>query len=61
MDESFIEIKVESPCIRNCCLDEQDICLGCFRKIDEIVGWQNKPEQEKRDIIKLCQLRARKR
>ena len=30
---------VESPCVRNCCLDDDDICMGCFRSVDEITGW----------------------
>ena len=30
---------LESPCVRNCCLNEQDICLGCFRSIGEICHW----------------------
>lgn len=28
-----------SPCIRKCCLNEHDICLGCFRSLDEILHW----------------------
>ncbi|MGR8998446.1 MAG: DUF1289 domain-containing protein [Gammaproteobacteria bacterium] len=28
-----------SPCIRNCCLDTDDICLGCFRSLTEITRW----------------------
>ncbi|MGD8673568.1 MAG: DUF1289 domain-containing protein [Thiogranum sp.] len=27
-----------SPCIRNCCLREDDVCPGCFRSLDEIVA-----------------------
>jgi len=30
---------VISPCIRKCCLNEQDVCLGCFRSLAEITGW----------------------
>ncbi|HED52489.1 MAG TPA: DUF1289 domain-containing protein [Gammaproteobacteria bacterium] len=30
---------VTSPCIRNCCLDENDICLGCYRSLTEICAW----------------------
>ncbi|MFW5450970.1 MAG: DUF1289 domain-containing protein [Methylophagaceae bacterium] len=30
---------MESPCIRNCCLDSDEICLGCFRSIKEIIQW----------------------
>lgn len=37
---------IDSPCIRNCCLDESDICLGCFRSLDEILQWGSAtPEQ----------------
>lgn len=30
---------VASPCVRNCCLNEDDVCLGCFRSITEITQW----------------------
>lgn len=29
----------DSPCVRNCCLNDDDICLGCFRSLDEIRNW----------------------
>ncbi|MCK5359347.1 MAG: DUF1289 domain-containing protein, partial [Gammaproteobacteria bacterium] len=22
---------VASPCVDNCCLNEEDVCMGCFR------------------------------
>ena len=28
-----------SPCVRNCCLDDDDVCLGCGRKLEEILAW----------------------
>jgi len=28
-----------SPCIRQCCLDDADECLGCGRTLDEIKAW----------------------
>jgi predicted Fe-S protein YdhL (DUF1289 family) len=28
-----------SPCVRNCCLDDADVCLGCGRHLDEILAW----------------------
>lgn len=30
----------ESPCVRNCCLDADDVCLGCGRHLQEIIAWQ---------------------
>ena len=31
---------ISNPCVRNCCLDDDDVCLGCFRTLDEILGWR---------------------
>ena len=28
-----------SPCIRHCTLDEVDICVGCGRSLQDILGW----------------------
>ncbi len=36
---SDITRSVQSPCIRNCCLDDDLTCLGCFRSIEEIKEW----------------------
>jgi len=49
---------VESPCIRNCCLDGKDICLGCFRHLDEITGWQGFTNKEKKKVLLKCQQRC---
>jgi len=43
---------VESPCIRNCCLSENDICLGCFRSLEEITRWNEADNQERINILK---------
>ncbi|AMK76872.1 MULTISPECIES: DUF1289 domain-containing protein [Methylomonas] len=34
-----------SPCVRNCCLNDDDICLGCFRSLDEIRLWSTADTQ----------------
>jgi len=47
----------DSPCVSNCCLDEDDICLGCFRHIDEIVAWRSYTSEEKQQITNRCQQR----
>jgi len=51
---------VDSPCVRNCCLDEEDICVGCFRHVDEIVAWRSYSSQEKQQVITLSQQRRDK-
>ena len=50
--------RVASPCVRNCCLDENDICLGCFRSITEICGWATASDAERREILARCQVRG---
>jgi predicted Fe-S protein YdhL (DUF1289 family) len=53
MSDEIKSISV-SPCINKCCLDEDDICLGCFRSIDEITGWNEATDCQKSLIIKNC-------
>ncbi|HEV2213209.1 MAG TPA: DUF1289 domain-containing protein [Gammaproteobacteria bacterium] len=43
---------VPSPCIRNCCLDEQDVCLGCGRSLDEIRLWSESGDAERLAILR---------
>jgi predicted Fe-S protein YdhL (DUF1289 family) len=43
--------EVSSPCVRNCCLDEDDVCLGCFRTIEEIMRWGGIDDEEKHKIL----------
>ncbi|POC29789.1 DUF1289 domain-containing protein [Vibrio vulnificus] len=31
--------RFDNPCIRHCCLNEEDVCLGCGRHLNEILGW----------------------
>jgi predicted Fe-S protein YdhL (DUF1289 family) len=52
---------VPTPCVRNCCLDEDDICLGCYRSISEIVHWSDASEEEKIAVLIRCRLRYKQR
>ena len=42
---------VISPCINICKLDENKICIGCYRTIDEITNWTKSTDQEKLSIL----------
>ncbi|MBN4080313.1 DUF1289 domain-containing protein [Beggiatoa alba] len=42
--------QIASPCVRNCCLNEDDVCLGCFRHVDEIMEW-SMVEDARRECI----------
>jgi len=48
---------VYSPCIRNCCLSQEDICLGCFRSLDEILCWGAATDQKKQQILNVIKIR----
>ena len=48
---------VNSPCVRNCCLDQLDYCLGCFRHLEEITGWAGFSDEKKRQVLEQCRLR----
>lgn len=53
---------IVSPCIRNCCLDDHDICVGCGRSLSEIARWSTSNNSEKQFILSAAaerrQLRA---
>ena len=49
-----------SPCVSNCCLNEEDICLGCFRSLAEITGWSQASDSGKQDIIVNTKIRREK-
>lgn len=54
-----MESVVESPCVRNCCLNEDDVCLGCFRSLVEITRWTTVNNQGKQDIVRNAEQRRR--
>lgn len=40
-----------NPCVRNCCLNEEDICLGCGRSYQEILDWHSADEAQRQLIL----------
>jgi len=51
---------VPSPCRRECCLDDQDICIGCGRSLAEILEWGGADSARRRDICGAAQVRLRR-
>jgi predicted Fe-S protein YdhL (DUF1289 family) len=51
------EEEIRSPCISVCVLDENDICMGCFRSAQEVTDWFMASEDEKRDILRRVEQR----
>ncbi|GAA6184587.1 MULTISPECIES: DUF1289 domain-containing protein [Alteromonadaceae] len=52
---------ISSPCIRNCCLDQHDVCLGCNRSLEEILIWGSADDEQKINILLNTQKRENQR
>lgn len=49
---------VKSPCVKICELNYQsEICIGCFRTLDEIGQWTVYSDREKLSVLKECETR----
>lgn len=53
------EVLIASPCISICALDENDICVGCYRSAEEITRWSQADNKERHSIIESAATRAR--
>lgn len=54
-------MRVASPCVRNCCLDDDDICLGCHRTLNEITEWGEASDARRRAIRDQAEQRGKQR
>ncbi|MFP6848242.1 MAG: DUF1289 domain-containing protein [Pseudomonas sp.] len=52
---------VVSPCRRQCCLDDQDVCLGCGRTLQEILDWSKVDPPRQRAICAAAEARLQQR
>ena len=48
---------ISSPCISVCMLDDDDICMGCYRSAEEIADWFLADADQKREILGRCRER----
>lgn len=51
--------EIKSPCISVCALDEQDVCIGCLRTVEEITRWRGMSEQERAEVMERVRRRQR--
>ena len=52
---------VTSPCVRDCCLDDNDVCLGCGRTLQDILRWQAASDDEREAILAAAKARVAER
>lgn len=50
----FDEPTVKSPCIGVCVLDDNDVCVGCYRTGLEITDWVMYSDEQKAQVLKAC-------
>ncbi len=53
------ETPVPSPCVDRCCLNDNDVCMGCFRSLQEILDWGGADSQARLEILGLAAERKR--
>ena len=42
---------VKSPCIEVCSLNNEDVCIGCYRTANEIIEWFSANDERKQEIL----------
>jgi predicted Fe-S protein YdhL (DUF1289 family) len=58
--ETPAEPTLQTPCVRNCCLDQHEVCLGCGRHLDEILRWHHASSEERSRILARASARRRR-
>lgn len=53
------EVLIASPCISICALDENDVCVGCYRSAAEITRWSQADNAERYQILESAGARAK--
>jgi predicted Fe-S protein YdhL (DUF1289 family) len=52
---------IKSPCVRMCTLDDDDICIGCGRSLEEIKQWTSYTPFERAGKLIICRQRREQR
>lgn len=50
---------VRSPCVNICFLEDDDICVGCYRSADEITEWSAASNERRKEILILSHQRRK--
>ncbi|MFJ3467738.1 DUF1289 domain-containing protein [Pseudomonas sp. NPDC090201] len=54
---SNVSPAVPSPCISVCRLDEQKVCTGCLRHVEDIREWRAATDERRREIVRQAEQR----
>ncbi|MBJ7554547.1 DUF1289 domain-containing protein [Marinomonas spartinae] len=48
---------IQTPCVRQCCLNDKDICIGCHRSLQDILDWHTVDDTNRRRILERAENR----
>lgn len=48
---------IKSPCVRKCTLNDDNICIGCYRSLDEIYKWGKADIELRKNILRNIEYR----
>ncbi len=48
---------IKSPCIHVCTLDDEKICMGCYRSAEEVRNWFRYTDEQKLQSLKNSEIR----
>ena len=51
---------IHKPCMKKCCLNEDDICLGCFRTFNDMLMWNKASIEDKEIMLQKAGMRRKK-
>ena len=55
------ELNKLSPCVQKCALDNNLVCKGCGRHINEIDSWNNMSPSDKENVFRIANARLVKK
>lgn len=42
---------IQSPCIKQCVLNDENVCLSCLRTLEEIKYWSKMTDAERQNVL----------
>lgn len=49
--------QIKSPCIKICSLNDDNVCIGCYRNLDEIYKWARADSEMREAILNNTKMR----
>jgi len=43
---------IEKPCNQKCYINDDDICLGCYRTLSDILAWKKINLEQKKEVLR---------